>query len=331
MGFSAIPGNEPIKKILRLALEKGRVPNSLIFGGPEGVGKRRLAVVLAQALNCERETTDACGECPSCVRIAGEKKHPDVWQIEPATQYIKVDQMIELRHAAYVKPLMARRRVFIVDEAERMNEEAGNSLLKILEEPPRFTHIILVTSNPLRLLPTIRSRCRILRFSPIGRREIAAALEERGVLEERAKVIALFVNGNLEKALELDWDRIQEARREAWSVFAGLQQKGEASLLLRSYGFARREVAREDFERLLELLASFCRDASLLRAGGDPSLLLNPDYADELRGLESGWGPENYAKCLDLVEQTASGLNKNHNMSLLVASFYSLVGEACHG
>jgi len=188
-----------------------------------------------------------------------------------------------------------------------------------------------VTSSAHLILPTIKSRCQVLDFSTIGREEIKAALMEKGQPEEQAGVIALLVNGNLEQAMELDWDKVQESRREAWSLFEALQGRGEASAFLRSYGFAKRDLVRDDFEKVLGLLATFCRDASLLKAGGDASLLLNPDYADALRNLETAWGQDEYAKCLNTIEQAKAGLKKSLNMSLLVMSFYSLMGEVSHG
>jgi DNA polymerase III subunit delta' len=329
-GFDAVPGNDRIKKILRLALEKRRVPNSLIFSGPKGVGKRRLAVLLAQALNCERETVDPCGQCTSCLNIANGKQ-PDVWEVEPEGQSIKIEQMQGVRQAAYVRPLAARRRVFIIPEAEKMTGDAANSLLKILEEPPAYSHIILVTSMAHLILPTIKSRCQVLSFSPIGREEIRTALVEKGCPEERAGVIALLVNGNLEEAMELDWDKVQENRREAWDLFASLQGHGDASVFLRSYAYSKRDLVRDDFEKVLGILASFCRDASLLKTGGDAAFLLNPDYADALQSLETGWGPEEYTECLNKIEQALAGLKKSLNMSLLVMSFYPLMGEVSHG
>jgi len=329
-GFNAVPGNDRIKKILRLALEKGRVPNSLIFSGPRGVGKRRLALVLAQAINCERGTAGPCGACAACLKIANGKL-PDVWEVEPDGQSIKIEQMQAVRQAAYVRPLAARRRVFIIPDADKMTADAANCMLKILEEPPAYSHIILVTSMAHLILPTIKSRCQVLNFSPIGREEIKRALMEKGHPEDRAGVMALLVNGNLEEAMKLDWEKVQERRREAWTAFAALQRKGEASVFLRSYAFSKRELVRDDFEKLLGILASFCRDASLLKMGGEASLLLNPDYAEDLRTLETGWGSEEYTKCLNKIEQAFAGLKKSLNMSLLVMSFYSLRGEMRHG
>ena len=329
-GLEAVPGNDRIKKVLRLALERGRVPNSLIFSGPRGVGKRRLAVILAQAINCERGAPGPCQECPSCLKIAAGKL-PDVWEVEPDGQSIRIEQMQAVRQAAYVKPLAARRRVFIISEAEKMTADAANCMLKILEEPPSYSYLILVTSMLHLILPTIKSRCRVLGFAPVARAEIAKALAATGCPPERAGVIALLVNGSLEEALELDWDKAQAGRREAWELFAALQGRGDATAFFRNYVFSKRDEVRADLEGVLGLLATFCRDASLLKTGGDPALLLNPDYAGELAGLETGWGPADYARCLDLIERTVGGLKKSLNLGLLVTSFYSLMGEKSHG
>jgi DNA polymerase-3 subunit delta' len=326
VGFNEISGNERVKKILRLALEKGRVPNSLLFSGPKGVGKRSMARILAQAINCEREVSDACGKCSTCVAIA-RLRLPDVWEVEPAGQVIKIEQMREVRQMAYLKPMVARKRVVIVDDADKMTDDASNSLLKILEEPPLFSHIILVTAQAHLILPTIKSRCQVLNFSPIGKEEIKRVLMERNYPEDKARIMALLVNGNLEEAMELEWEGVQEKRKEAWNFLLSLLHQGEAAAFFRSYAFAQRNLVRKDFETVLGMLASFCRDLTLLKAGGEPRLLLNPDHADDLESLKTGWTPERFLECFDEIERTIFGLDKNLNMSLLVTSLYSLVGD----
>src|SRR4030066_1670411 len=329
MDFDNILGNSRVKKILRLALQKNRLPNSLLFHGPEGVGKRRLAITLAEAVNCERRRDDACGECPTCLAISGGR-FPDVQEIKPSGQVIKVDHVREMRQAAYMRPMVGRKRVFIISEADKMNDESSNTVLKILEEPPLFSHFILVTDNPYLILPTIKSRCQALQFMPVGREEIARALREGGCPQDRAGIISLYVRGNLEEALGLNWDEVNSARREAWDLFLSIIRPDKPALFLTRYGFAQRNLIREDLKMTLEIMASFCRDLGLMKDKGDLSLLLNPDYAEELRALESFSSLEKCWEFQRRVDGAVSGLEKNLNMSLIGCAFHSLLGEETH-
>jgi DNA polymerase-3 subunit delta' len=179
-------------------------------------------------------------------------------------------------------------------------------------------------------LPTIKSRCQILNFSPVAREEIKRVLVDKGCPEDRARIISLLVRGNLEAALDLDWDEVQRQRQEAWSIFRSFLRKGEASVFLRAYGFAQRSLVRKDFEKILEILASFCRDLILIKENGDPLHLLNPDFSAEMETVKAEWSLEKARDFLGRVEYAISGLSKNLNMSLLVGSFYSLIGEETH-
>ena len=329
MGFDSVLGNSRVKRILRLALQRDRLPNSLLFYGTEGVGKRRLAVILAQAVNCERRRDDPCGECPSCLAI-GAGRFPDVQVIEPSGQVIKIEQLREVRHAAYLRPMSGRKRVFIIAEADKMKEESSNTMLKILEEPPFFSHLILVTDNPHLILPTIKSRCQALQFVPIGRAEIARVLLEKGFPEDQAKVLSLYVGGNLEKALESNWDEVQDGRREAWDLFFSIIKPEKPALFLSRYGYVQRNLIRDELKQILETMASLCRDLVLVKDGGDLSLLLNPDYEEGLRALGKFCALERCWEFLRRTEGAASGLDKNLNMSLLACGFHSLLGEEPH-
>jgi DNA polymerase-3 subunit delta' len=329
MDFDNILGNSRVKKILRLALQKNRLPNSLLFHGPEGVGKRSLALSLAKAVNCERRRDDACGECPTCLAISGGR-FPDVQEIRPSGQVVRVESVREMRQAAYMRPMVGRKRVFIISEADKMNDESSNTVLKILEEPPFFSHFILVTDNPHLILPTIKSRCQVLQFAPVAREEIARALVEKGCREDQARIISLFVRGNWEEALGLNWDEVQTARRDAWDLFLSIVRPEKPSLFLERYGFTQRDLIREDLKTTLEIMASFCRDLILTKEKGDLALLFNPDYGEEFRALENIWGLEKCWEFLRRVEGTVSGLAKNLNMSLIASAFYSLQGEDTH-
>ncbi len=322
MAFHDIAGNSRVKKILKLSLRRQRVPNSMLFCGPQGVGKRKTALVLAKSLNCLAMTDDACEECLNC-RAITEGNFPDVIEIVAAGDIIKVDQMPIVKQLAYLKPMLGRRRVFFVDEAEKMNDESANSILKVLEEPPLFTHIILITDNPAFILQTVKSRCQVLNFSPVSKDEIERALREKGYEEEKAKIMALLVRGNLEQALDLEWDEIQRKRKDAWEVFQAIISCGESSLFLRKYAFQRRNVVREDLEQTLELFSSFCRDFVLTKERGDPALLFNPDYESRIREAEKFLTSEQALGLLAGIDAAMTSLSRKLNVGLLASSLYS--------
>ena len=326
MAFKDILGNSRVKKILRKALQKKKVPNSMLFCGPEGIGKKDMALVLAKAMNCERKKDDACEVCSSCKAInAGN--FPDVIEISHEKEVIKIEQMRTLRKIAYLKPMMGKKRVFVVVDADKMTEEAANSLLKILEEPPLFSYIILVARNPLLIMSTIQSRCQVLNFSPIAKEDIGKILVEKGFEEKKARIISLLVHGNLKQALSLEWEEVQDKRMKAWQLFLSLLRKGKAALFLRNYATSQRALIKDEWEQTLEILSSFCRDSILIKEKGDRRLLMNPDFEEEIKKEETQLSLEALMDCLAKIDYAIYGLEKNLNVNLLVSSFFSYFKE----
>src|SRR5215831_4418143 len=215
MGFSEFLGNEAMVAALRGALRAERVPHTLLFTGPRGVGKFTLARMFAQAANCERLKDDFCGECETCKRIAalaeprklmeqglaerGEsadaatveriplivQAHPDVWALVPdpvrlknpvVRPMLRIGQLRAVQRAAYFQPV-GRRRVFILDGAETMRFDVSNVFLKVLEEPPGSATLILTAPSPYSLLPTIVSRCMQFHFAPLALCEVEEILK----------------------------------------------------------------------------------------------------------------------------------------------------------
>src|SRR5262245_30657180 len=188
--FLNLIGNEPVKESLRRLMTAGRVPGSMLFTGEPGIGKKLFALEVAKALNCRnRKGVEACDECSSCKRISKSafppfgkdeddktrliwSEHADVAMARPYKQIIRVGVMRELEREANFRPFEGAARVFIIEDAEYMNDQAANALLKTLEEPASTSHLILTTTNPTALLPTIRSRCQVIRFAPIAAPEI---------------------------------------------------------------------------------------------------------------------------------------------------------------
>ncbi|HEB36724.1 MAG TPA: DNA polymerase III subunit delta' [Candidatus Aminicenantes bacterium] len=326
MAFKDILGNSRVKNILRKALQRNKVPNSMLLYGPEGIGKRDMALVLAKAMNCERKKDDACEVCASCKAInAGN--FPDVLEISPEKEVIKIDQMRILRKIAYLKPMMGKKRIFVVVDADKMKEEAANSLLKILEEPPLFSYIILVARNPFMIMPTIKSRCQVLNFSPISKEEIGKILVEKGYEENKARIISLLVRGNLKQALSLEWEEVQDKRAKAWQLFLSLIRKGKVALFLKNYATSQRTLVRNEWEQVLEMLSSFCRDSILIKEKSDSRLLMNPDYEKEIKKEEALLSLEGLIDCLAKIDYAIYGLGKNLNVNLLVSSFFSYFKE----
>jgi DNA polymerase-3 subunit delta' len=339
MAFKDIAGNERVKHVLRMALRRQRLPNSLLFSGPAGVGKNATAVTVAKALNCVTHGDDACDACPSCWAIQEafldqEKQGlaPDVMfiEIEENKKKIAVEQIRLLKQTAYLRPMSSRNRVFIVRGAEAMSEEASNSILKVLEEPPPASTLILVTERPHLILPTIRSRCRTLEFALVAREEIARALVEAGRPADRANLLAFLANGSMQDALDRNWDEVLEGRRAAWELFHALLAGRGGSDFLDAFAFVTRAMGGDELRETLELFASFARDAILIREGGEGRFLLNPDLEEGLRAAAGSASLRRLQSCLASIDAALAGLEKNRNLNLLAAAFYSSFGEMSH-
>ncbi len=222
MPFATIAGHQRLLALLSRAIARDSLPPSLLLAGTSGIGKRRTAMAVAEALNClaPRKTgtfeTDACGECASCRRIA-RSVHADVVVLEPGeTGTIKTDVVRDVIDRANYRPFEGRRRVVIVDEADALMESAQNALLKTLEEPPQASVFILVSSMPDALLPTVRSRCRPLRFGDLTPAEVAAVLVRDHEYDEAdAKAAAADAGGSVGRALEARAVDLAEARDAA--------------------------------------------------------------------------------------------------------------------
>lgn len=329
MAFDDVLGNSQTKKILKKSLQRNRIPNSLLFFGPEGVGKRDIAMVLAKAMNCLKNKDDACEVCASC-RAIENGNFPDVMVISPEKNVLKIEQMRAMKKTAYLKPMVGRKRVFVIDQAEKMNEESANSVLKILEEPPSFTHIILITHNPYLILPTIKSRCQDLSFSQISKQDIEKVLVERGQDEEKARIISLLVRGNLKQAMNLDWNEVQPLREKAWQLFNVMLRGRGASSFVKEYAFRRRESIEAEFVQVLEILSSFCRDLLLIKSSERINLLMNPDYENGLRDVEIRISLGQALEFLVKIESALYALERNVNVNLLVSSTLANMMERSH-
>src|SRR2546430_9178246 len=213
MPFRDVLGHNRLITLLTRSVAGASLPPSLLFAGPAGVGKRKTALAVAQALNClTPRDGGACGACTACARIA-RGVHPDVSIVEPEDSgAIKIEQVRDVVDRAAYRPFEGRRRVVIIDNADALVAAAQNALLKTLEEPPPSSVFFLITSRPDMLLPTVVSRCPRLRFRPLSSEDVARALANVGHTEVSARAVAATAGGSIGRALEASAEELVEAR-----------------------------------------------------------------------------------------------------------------------
>ena len=325
MPFREITGHRRLLDLLARAARRESLPPSLIFAGPDGVGKRLAAVALAQVMNCRTpvpldeplgEDEDACGVCASCRRIA-RGVHADVLLIEPGdTGAIKIDQIREAIERTAYRPFEGRRRVVIVDGADAVLAEAQNALLKTLEEPPGSSSFVLVTSRPDVLLPTVRSRCQLLRFGRLAPADIASVLmRDHGYASADAHAAASAADGSLGGALQGGSDEYVEAREAAVALLKGIAASTDPRRRLESArglaGFARGGSDREELGRRLRALSSMLRDVGVLLSRADERYLANADLKPLLQGLLRSFDGVRALRAFSAVDQALSALERN--------------------
>lgn len=203
ISLSQVLSQRPAKALLESALKKERLAHSYLFCGPKGVGKRTTALAFIYHLFCVSSAESPCGECLGCRKLK-KGVHPDLMTISPEKRDIRIDTIRSIERFIRFSPLEAPYKVILMERAEKMNPEAGNALLKSLEEPPTYAFFILLTENPKHLLPTIISRSQIVRFHPLPKETIRQYLvTARGYEEQMAETLAELSSGSLGRALEM--------------------------------------------------------------------------------------------------------------------------------
>ncbi|PID55861.1 DNA polymerase III subunit delta' [candidate division KSB3 bacterium] len=315
MAFSDILGQEKVLNVLRNALRHDRVPQAYVFAGSEGVGKKFSALMLAKALNCREKTDDACDRCVSCRKV-DTGNHPDVRTIEADGQFIKIDQIRDVQKDAGYKAFEGRRKVYIIDRAGHMRDEAANALLKTLEEPTAECVIILVTANVHALLPTVLSRCQLLRFAALSVEKLAEFLVQRRDLDpQRARVIASLSEGCPGRALSMDADALSVQRERLESLLQTLSSGLQDVRIL----FQEVEVLlahKDELHDSLDLLQLWYRDMHVLRERGDPRFVANSDALACLQRSAEQLSPRQIRRLFEIVSRTKSDILRNANVQL---------------
>ncbi|MGA2887433.1 MAG: DNA polymerase III subunit delta' [Terracidiphilus sp.] len=363
MGFKEFLGNSATVTRLRESIGAERFPQSLILAGPRGAGKYTLALMLAKAVNCLQPTEsdglpDFCGTCANCTRINDSadlearvaeavaareemrdtdkretriliQTHPDLLVIppDPPQLLIKLGQVRQAIHVAYYRPPVESKRTFTIFTSSAFMKEAANSLLKVLEEPPTHTSLILLTENPQELLPTIRSRAVVHRLGAIPATDLETLLVQRRPelkASDRA-LTARLAEGAVGRALTLDLAVYLASRQEALILLrTALREPDYSALFHATESYRAGADGQEKTINLLRALGSLVEDLLLIVAG-TPQLIRNLDIEPELtrlgQGLSVDW-VDSAARALVQVEQ---GMRRNLLRSLsLDAMAFSL-------
>jgi DNA polymerase-3 subunit delta' len=327
----SIIGHAWAVEFLRRSIAGNRIAHAYLIGGPEGVGKALLALRLAQALNCDEGGIDPCLRCRSCQRIE-RGNHPDVRIAGMATQAagakaddaarqkeLKIDTVREWQRDMMLKPYEGRRRVFILHDAEKLNEAASNAMLKTLEEPPPYATLILVAHTVGSLLPTVVSRCQLLRLRPLPRAQVAAALRQQcNLAAEDAELLAAWSGGRIGWALRMVADPSQlAARQEQFNELLTLTDQPLAARLRWAEECAKAYRAGEQaavFE-MLDLWQSWWRDV-LLTAAGCPQAVVHIDRRDDLAAAATQYALPDLHAFVASISLAAQRLRDNVNPQL---------------
>ncbi len=329
MNFSSILGHKRQIEVIRRDMSTGQLPPAYLFRGEEGIGKKLAALALAKALNCPSPAPDgdACGVCQSCRNI-DSGCHPNVMtvalEMNPDTgkmrQEIVVSQVRAAQEFISLKSVGHGRKMLIVDDAHIMNKEAMNAFLKTLEEPPDSSHVVLISSKPDSLLPTVLSRCRAIGFSSLGEEAVAGLLMERkGLSHDTALIAARLTGGRPGDALAVEPSELMERRGDALKLIARLPGLALPQVLKEAEKASAEGGVLED---VVNFGSAWFRDIMILSAGADYSLAINRDLTDELRiwvGRIGGWRSE---EAITLLEQTGAALTRTFNRRLTAEDLF---------
>lgn len=331
MSLEDVQGQPRAVEALRSALAKQQVHHAWLFQGTDGVGKELTAASLAQALVCPEKPFEGCGHCAACKRVMN-RNHPDVtWLMPEAEQVergiagrsdftntpsrdIRIEQIRKLQERLAFRALESKYKVALLVTAHAMNQNAQNALLKTLEEPPKDTVLILISSAPDKLLPTIRSRCAKANFGPLPTELIAAKVKasaKKGMEDALANQIAAMASGSMARALSLD-PKTLEARKDIIESFEKLvPQDASGWLTLAEQWSDERATA----ETSLEVLQVWLRDVALTQVGSDA--LVNADLKELAATAAARISPARVQRRTQLIDEAKNAITQRNGSTRL--------------
>ena len=334
MSLSELIGNTRVKATLASYLRNQRIPSGMIFTGSDAYHQLLFAMNFAKSMDCLQKKNDACDHCRNCLAI-DRNIFPDVQVLVPEGQFFRKSQMDDLIETASRRPMQTEKKVFILKNAQCLNDMAANSFLKTLEEPLPTNVFILLASNLNLILPTIQSRCQILKFLPQSKNEIRLELKQKGVDPEKSRLLAFFSSGSLENVLEVDWQELEGKRSAMLCILDRLlRQSAVEDILLDLYDRSRsRENFIGYFREMVNLISVLLRDIMILMVDGSSTMLINSDYKEKLMELAALTNIDKVFFLIRKMEFLLRDIQRNLNARVLVLEFINSYSPAmaAHG
>lgn len=316
--FSKIIGQEHIIEYFRNAISMDKVSHAYILNGPDKSGKMLLAEAFAAALQCEKQQEEPCMECRSCKQAAG-RNHPDIIYVtheKPNTLSVE-DIRTQLNEDIVLKPYSSSYKIYIVDEAEKMNVQAQNALLKTIEEPPAYAVILLLTTNADGFLPTILSRCVRLDLKPVNDEKIRSFLmKEKGVPDYQADICVAFAQGNVGKAILLAGsENFSEMKKSAVQLMKRLR---DIDLYELSQAVKQITEYKLEINDYFDLMMIWYRDVLLYKATADVNRLIFQDEVYSIKKEASHSSYEGIEQILESLNKAKARIRANVNFELVI-------------
>ena len=299
MYFEKIRGQRFAKKYLSNSIKSNMISHAYMFEGPNGVGKNTMARELAATL----------------LEMENLFNSPDYIEITPDGNSIKIAQIRKLQSDILVKPYKSYK-IYVIDEAQKMTVEAQNALLKTLEEPPKYAIIILITNNKESLLDTIKSRCEIIKFTPIPLVEVADYLTQTGVDKNRASLLANFSRGSMQKAIELSESEDFHIMRDEVQKYVETFLTGSMLDIMDIQSSI--EKYKDNITNVLDLLVNYFRDIMMVKENVDSSMIINLDRLVFIKNMSTKITYSQLSKIIDIIEETKNKLRSNCNFNISI-------------
>ncbi len=318
VGFLEIVGHEQIIEHLQNAIATDKVSHAYILNGPDKSGKMMLAKAFAQTLQCEKGGTEPCMECHSC-KQAMSGNQPDIIYVrheKPNT--ISVDDIrTQINNDIVVKPYSSKRKIYIVDEAEKMNQQAQNALLKTIEEPPAYATLLLLTTNADMFLPTILSRCVRLNLKAVRDEKIKDFLmRERQLPDYQADICVAFAQGNVGKAIQLaSSDSFNELKNAAIQL---LKRVDDIELYEMTEAVKQIADYKLEINDYFDLMMIWYRDILYFKATNDVNKLIFKDEVYDIKKQAAKSSYQGIEAIIEALEKAKTRLNANVNFDLVV-------------